>query len=63
MALTQRYFHLSSLSGVPYILHADASSFFSAQGAEKLIADHIQLLLINSLHAQLLFLQLLHTLV
>ena len=31
------------------------SSFFSAQGAENLIADHIQLNLTNYLHAQLLF--------
>ena len=39
----------------PYNLHVDASSFFSAQGAEKLIADNIQLHFMNYLHAQVLF--------
>ena len=57
--LTERFSSvMSSLSEVPYLLHADASSFFSAQqGAEKLIADHIvlQLHLMNYLYAQLLF--------
>ena len=43
--------HRSSLSEVPYLLHADDSSFFSARGAEKLIADHIQFHLMNYLHA------------